>query len=125
LPALFWASSIAKSILMVGYVQVVVAFIFGIIGLYIGARLLQTSFGDVLNALRPAVVSGFFMGLIVIATLELRLPSLYQLIVSVLAGMIVYLSLLLKFEPTLIREVQQIFAQYRTSAKVSPQEIGS
>jgi PST family polysaccharide transporter len=125
LPALFWASSIAKSIMMVAYVQVVVALIFGIIGLYIAGRLIKTSFGEVWNALRPALISGFAMSLAVVASLGLRLPSIYQLIVSVLVGVIVYLSILLKFEPALIKEIKHMLLQYRDSSKVLNSEIGS
>lgn len=123
LPGLFWASNIAKSIVMVGYVQVVVAFIFGIIGLYIAGVLLETPFKDVLKALRPALVSGFIMSLVVVASLELHLPNLYQLIVSVALGASIYLGVLLKFDPALIQEVKNIISQYQVS-KVARSDTG-
>jgi PST family polysaccharide transporter len=119
LPGLFWATSIAQSILMVGYVQVVVAFIFGIIGIYLAVVLLKSSFWNALTALRPAFGAGIVMSLAVWATLGLRLPSQYQLVVSVVTGAAVYLGVLLIFEPALISDIKNLMMQYRKAPKIS------
>ena len=93
LPALYWAVTVAKSIVVVGWMQVLVAFIGGTINLVAAARLLKLPFIKILDSLAPAMVAGSMLALVTFSTLRLTasMEPLSQLVLASLAGGCVYI----------------------------------
>jgi O-antigen/teichoic acid export membrane protein len=96
LPALFWAVTVPASITAVAWTQAAVAFIAGFANLYMAARLLKTSFHQVLVALAPATTGAALMSLAVMGTQALihDAPVLIQLLAAVLSGALAYAAAL-------------------------------
>ncbi len=103
-PALWWATTVAKSIVAVGWMHAAVAFFGGVLNLVMAARLLELSMADLLKSLRPAFIAGFFMAVTVIPTLYItaNLPQWVILVISILVGGISYLATLWFVEHELI-----------------------
>lgn len=109
-PSLFWAVTVSQSIVTVGWVQVVVAFIGSTINLVAAGRLLQIPFIRILDALRPAAVAGIFLSLGTTAVLWATpgFSAWIQLALAVLAGALCYAAALWLFERSVIRDVWAI-----------------
>ncbi len=60
-PALIWATSYANSIVAVGWVQAIVAFLGGALNLFVAAKLLNIPFQTLFIAFRPAFLAGSFL----------------------------------------------------------------
>jgi O-antigen/teichoic acid export membrane protein len=92
LPAMWWAVTIPATIVAVGWVHAIVAFLGTILNLVVASRLLKIPFWRVLNALRSAALSGMLMGLAIWGVLELSANSLplVQLVAGVGVGVLVY-----------------------------------
>ena len=95
-PALWWAVTIAKSIVVVGWMQFVVAFISTVANLILAARLLGLPIRDLFAAIRPSILAGGIMILVVLFVLNLNQMSepWVQLMLSVVSGGIAYGTLL-------------------------------
>jgi PST family polysaccharide transporter len=95
-PALWWASSQVKSIEAVGWTHAVVAFIGGAINLIVAARLMNISLWKIFAALRPSIVAGGFMSLVVWGVLYLTaaFSPWLQLVLGILTGAATYLAAL-------------------------------
>jgi PST family polysaccharide transporter len=104
LPALLWATSIVKSIVVVGWMQAAVALLGGVLNLYVAGRLLKLSPAQLLSALRPAFQSTFFLAIAVILSLFLLqgASAWVQLIIASLSGALIYLAALWLFERDVI-----------------------
>jgi len=91
-PALFWAVTVMRSIIAVGWVQAVVAFIGGTISLIAASRLLKLPLKDLLASIRPSFVSGAMMAGAVLPVLYFtqNLPNWAQLTFAVLVGAATY-----------------------------------
>ena len=91
-PALWWATTFASSIVAVGWAQAVVACISTIVNLLLAARLLGLPLKELIAALRPSVLAGSVMLIVVLFVLNLSQMSgpWVQLIFSVLSGGIAY-----------------------------------
>lgn len=94
-PALWWATT-RGTIVTVGWTHAIVALIGTIINLGFAMRLLKLSFGELLNAIRPALVTGVVMAVAVLATLVVlrETPSWVQLVVSIVVGIGSYVGTL-------------------------------
>jgi O-antigen/teichoic acid export membrane protein len=111
-PGLWWVvaqptSDPLQLLAPVGAVQAGVALIGNAVNLYLAARLLHASLGEVVAALRPAFVGGAVMSLVTIGAL-LGLASaepLAQLIGSVLAGGLTYLAVVGWLERDLVQRL--------------------
>jgi PST family polysaccharide transporter len=95
-PALWWASSQVKSLAAVGWTHAVVAFIGGAITLIVAARLMNISFWKIFAALRPSIVAGGFMSLVVWGVLYITaaFSPWLQLVLGILTGAATYLAAL-------------------------------
>lgn len=100
LPALLWATEVVKSIVVVGWIQVIVALLAGMLNLYVAGRLLKLSPAKLFSALRPAVQSTFFLAGAVILTLFLLngASPWVQLIVASFSGALTYVAALWVFQ---------------------------
>jgi PST family polysaccharide transporter len=110
-PALYWATARIGTIAAVGWTHAVVALLAGLLNLYVAGRMINTPFRTLLEALRPAVVSGLMMTLAVLVALNwsAAAPPLVQLLVASAAGAAVYgMALLLQLQ-NFFSEVGQIF----------------
>jgi glucose-6-phosphate-specific signal transduction histidine kinase len=110
LPCLYWAASQAKSIEMVGWAHAVVAFLFGLITLAIASQLLHASLWELVVALRPAVLAGTVMGLVVLMLMSAvqNTNELIQLVIGIVVGGITYAAALWIFERSVVVETFQI-----------------
>jgi PST family polysaccharide transporter len=111
-PALWWASTSARSIVAVGWMQALVAFIAGGINLFAAARLLGLPLRELGDAIFPAIMAAAFMSAATLGVLALTasMSSLWQLVLSVAAGGIAYVGSLWVFKRdmllTLIRNLR-------------------
>jgi PST family polysaccharide transporter len=108
-PVLWWAVTIARSTAWVGWMQALVAFISGVVNLYLAAKMLELSIQKLLDALRPAVFSTALMAIAVqaarMATAEYSAWS--QLIFPILAGGLVYCLSLWLFHRDVVLDSSQ------------------
>lgn len=110
-PALYWATARIGTIAAVGWTHAAVALLAGLLNLYVAGRMINTSFRTLLEALRPAVVSGLMMTLAVLLALNwsAAAPPLVQLLAASAVGAAVYgMALLLQLQ-NFFSEVGQIF----------------
>lgn len=110
-PALYWATARIGTIAAVGWTHAAVALLAGLLNLYVAGRMINTSFRTLLEALRPAVVSGLMMTLAVLLALNwsAAAPPLVQLLAASAVGAAVYgMTLLLQLQ-NFFSEVGQIF----------------
>jgi O-antigen/teichoic acid export membrane protein len=107
LPGLYWATASAQSIVMVGWVQAIVAFLGGLLNLVIAGRLLDLSPADLFAALRPALVAVFFLALAVVPVLfaTQATAAWVQLLAASLAGALAYGLALWFFLPEVVQAV--------------------
>ncbi|RJP54653.1 MAG: lipopolysaccharide biosynthesis protein [Anaerolineaceae bacterium] len=103
-PALWWAVTTAHSIVMVGWMQALVALIGGIINLFAAARLLGLPLRELGDAIFPSVMATAFMVAATLGVLALTasMSPIWQLILGVLAGGIAYIGSLLLFKRSMI-----------------------
>lgn len=99
-PALLWATSVVKSIVMVAWMQAIIALLGGMLNLYVAGRLLDLSPAKLFSALRPAMQSSFFLaGAVLISLFLLKDASSWiQLIIASFSGAFMYLAALWMFE---------------------------
>lgn len=98
-PGLYWAVTGPKSLVAVGWVHVLVAFLGAIINFSVAARLLKIGVMGFVKALWPAAVSGLFLFLAAISVLWLGKdwPSWVQLLAGTAVGGLAYLASLWLF----------------------------
>jgi PST family polysaccharide transporter len=103
-PALWWATTSAQSIVAVGWMQVLVAFVSGVINLLAAARLLGLPLRELGDAIFPSLMATAFMVAITLGVLVWTesLSPLWQLILAVLAGGGTYVGALWLFKRDMI-----------------------
>lgn len=106
-PALWWAVTGAASIVVVGWMQVLVAFAAAVLQLYVAVRLLKLSVRSLLVAVRPALLAGVLMAISVKTVLFLSMadPSWLQLLFGIASGGITYGLALWLFERKVVLDV--------------------
>jgi len=118
LPALFWATTVSNSIVAVGWVQAFVAFLAGILNLYVAGRLLNISSLNIFQALWPALQSALFLAGAVVITLFLldNYATWVQLIFASFFGGVFYVGALWFFQREVVNSalLQARFALSRT-----------
>lgn len=99
-PAVWWAVLYAKSIVMVGWVHMLVGMCACILDLYAAARLLKLPMKDLGVALRPAFVAGLLMSIFVLSGLYVTasMDDLWKLIIVVPVGATTYFAALWIFQ---------------------------
>jgi PST family polysaccharide transporter len=112
-PGLLWAVTGPKSLVAVGWVHVVVAFLSGIINFIAADRLLKIGFLSLLNSLQPAIVSGTFLVLAAGLALWIGKDSPYwlQLAAGTTAGGAAYFFSLWVFYRDIARNVVSTLGQ--------------
>lgn len=107
LPALWFVLVQYQSIVAVGWVQAVVAFLSGILSLMVASRMFKMKFSQILVQFKPGAVSGLVMAAVVAGELLLLQDAhpLIQLILSVLSGMVVYCGVLWLQGPQRVKEI--------------------
>lgn len=95
-PALWWATAVGESIVAVGWMQAAVAFIGTIANLILAARLLGLPMRDLAAALRPSILAGGIMAMVVLFVLNVSQMSepWLQLTLCVISGGLAYGTLL-------------------------------
>jgi PST family polysaccharide transporter len=96
-PALYWAVTSAKSIVAVSWMHALIAFVSALINFYIASRLIGLSLSDIGRALRPALIGGVFMSVVVIGVGRLipsTLSSWLVLVIDVFVGGSAYVAAL-------------------------------
>jgi O-antigen/teichoic acid export membrane protein len=111
IPALWWASSQIGSIEAVGWTHAVIAFIGGSINLIVAARVMDTSVWRIFITLRPSIVAGGLMSIIVIGALYISssLPPWLQLIIGITTGLISYIIILAWIQKGIFSETWKMF----------------
>ena len=106
IPAFYFAVTQFGTIASIGWAHAVVALVAGSLNLIVAGRIMKASFNDLFIVFRPALVSGILMSLIVILVLRLSIdfPALAQLALSVTAGGLVYVSMLIWQKPALAHQ---------------------
>jgi PST family polysaccharide transporter len=91
-PALWWATTIISSIVAVGWMQAGVACISTVANLLLASRLLGLPLKELLASLRPAILAGSAMLVIVFLVMSISQTSQpwLQMTVSVISGGITY-----------------------------------
>jgi PST family polysaccharide transporter len=115
-PALYIAVTVFKSTQAVGVGHVIVAFVAGLLNLVVAARITGLTAGEVLAALRPSAVAGLGLALVVLAVNAVTgafLPA-WQLVLSSLAGAMVYLGLLFWQQPDLAGMARRTIVSMRS-----------
>lgn len=109
LPALWWATTQGKSIVVVGWTHAVVAFIGSALNLIVAARMLKVSFASLVTAVRPAIVAGAIMALVVAGILVLlqAAPSFVQLLAAILGGAAAYSGSLWSTQRDVVQQAGQ------------------
>jgi O-antigen/teichoic acid export membrane protein len=106
-PALWWAVTGAGSIVAVGWMQALVAFLGAGLELYVASRLLHLSIATVLDAVRPAALAGLLMAVFVKAVLYLTAadPAWQQLLLGIASGGVIYILALWILERGVVLDV--------------------
>jgi O-antigen/teichoic acid export membrane protein len=107
LPALYWATTTANSIVAVGWAQALIALFAGILNLVVAARLLKIASTTLLDALKPAVLAGILMSaviLIFLSTAKSMIPWA-QLGLGTMLGALSYIAAIWIFQRDVIDTV--------------------
>jgi hypothetical protein len=91
-PALWWAVTVAGSIVAVGWMHALIALVGVIIGLIVAARMLSLPLSELFTSLWPAVLAGCIMAVALFAVVELTntLHPVIQLFLAIPSGALVY-----------------------------------
>ncbi len=95
-PALWWATTMAESVVAVGWMHALVAFLGSLVSLGVTARLLELPLRSLGNMLFPSFFAGAVMGGVVYMLLEslVLLSSINQLLIAIPVGGLVYFAIL-------------------------------
>ncbi|MCA9872154.1 MAG: lipopolysaccharide biosynthesis protein [Anaerolineales bacterium] len=119
-PALWWAAVVVGSITAVAWMQVVIAFLAGLLNLVVAARLLDTPLSRITRTFWPSLAAGTVMAVIVRALLSQLgdWPSIWQLVAGVAVGAVVYGAILWFWQrEVILQAVVSLRAAFRSQAK--------
>jgi len=108
-PALFWAVTTARSIVMVGWMQALVALIGGVLNLMVAARLLGLPMRELVDALRPSLAATLGMSAVTAAAMFATQAAgmLVQLVFSIGSGGLTYAAILWFWQRDVIMDAQR------------------
>ncbi|MBT3313602.1 MAG: lipopolysaccharide biosynthesis protein [Anaerolineae bacterium] len=108
-PALWWATTVAESIIAVGWMHALIAFVGSVISLLVTARILGLPLRELFNSLLPSILAGAIMAFAVYAILQLTLAlsSIEQLLITIPSGGLIYLAALWFVRRDVIIDVYQ------------------
>ena len=104
LPALWYSAAVLGTITAVAWTQVVLILIANIAKLIISKKIIECSYREIVQALRPSLVSGLVMSVVVFGVLQgisSTTPAL-QLITGGVLGVVIYAGTLLLLERALV-----------------------
>jgi PST family polysaccharide transporter len=106
-PALYWATAIKGSIVAVGWMHALIAFIGAILGVAVASRMLGLRIWDLFTSIRPALLAGIAMAGVLLVAINLTggLSSFGQLLISVSVGALAYALVLWITSRRLILEI--------------------
>lgn len=109
LPAMWWATFIQGSIIAVGQVHAIVAFVGSLLGLFVAARLLGLPLRNLYFSLQPSVVAGLCMAGVVVLMLNLtaNYTPVFQLLIVIPVGALVMLVSLWFMNQDLLQMIKQ------------------
>ena len=112
------------TITAVGWAQVVIALLSGILELAVASRMISTPFWEIIAALRPAAAGGVAMALAVLAGLTLTAGAgpLIQLLANILLGAAAYGGTLFLFSRAELQEAVHILKQAANRKGSKPAE---
>lgn len=120
-PALWWAVTMAGSIVAVGWMHALIALIGTVIGLIVAARMLGLPLSELFNSLWPAMLAGCVMAVALFVVVELTntLQPFIQLLLAIPTGALVY-GIVLWFCSRntvldVIKRLQSSMAHWRTN----------
>jgi len=119
-PALWWAVTVAGSIVAVGWMHALIALVGVVIGLIVAARMLRLPSSELFTSLWPAVLAGCIMAVALFAVVELTntLHPVVQLLLAIPAGALVYGVVLWFCSRNMVldvvRKLQSSMAHWRT-----------
>jgi PST family polysaccharide transporter len=95
-PALWWATSVMRSIVLVGWMHAVIALISAMMGLIVAARMLSLPVRELFTSIWPAMMAGIVMALVVRVILNLvgDMSSIMQLLITIPLGALSYIAIL-------------------------------
>ena len=104
LPALYWATTTANSIVAVGWAQALIALFVGILNLYVATRLLKIASVTLLDALKPAVLAGIIMSAVILIFLSIAKSMIpwVQLGLGTILGVLSYIAAIWIFQRDVI-----------------------
>lgn len=107
-PALWWAVAVAKSTVAVSWMHATVAFISAVLNFFVATRILSIPMKKILEALSPPLLSGLLMAVFVLLALKLTkdMNLIWQLVLSISLGGIVYIGSLWLLNRDVINEAQ-------------------
>lgn len=103
-PALWWAVTTMQSIVVTGWMQVLIALVGGMINLFAAARLLGLPLRDLGSAISPSLMAAAFMTAATLGVLALTvsLSPIWQLTLSIPAGGVAYAGALWLFKRDMV-----------------------
>lgn len=111
-PALYFATTVIRSIEAVAWAQAGAAFILCVINMVVTTKLIKISIHEIMKIMQPSVISTLVMSIVVWGLLQIcgSIAPLAQIIVSILVGLGVY-GVMLNWQDHSI--VQESFATFR------------
>jgi PST family polysaccharide transporter len=112
-PALWWAVVGAKSLVAVGWMQALVALLASIFDLSIAAHLLGLPLYKLGIALRPSIIAGLLMSVVVAAIMYVAPPTAYwaQLTFSIMFGAAAYVGALWLLQRDVVLEALELLSK--------------
>ncbi len=106
LPGLWWATTVARSIVVTGWTHAVIAALGGALSMVVAAQMLKVPVRELLIALRPAFVGGLALTVAVLAVLFglQTTPPLLQLLAAVAVGALSYVGTLWLIERPMVEQ---------------------
>lgn len=109
-PGLFWAVTFPADIVVVSWVQALVAFVVTVIYLLVALNMLKMSMGELLNALKTPFIPALGMtgSVLVVVYFTVGFPSWLQLAIGISVGGLTYLGLLYLTQKVLVMQSIQL-----------------
>ncbi len=108
-PSFWWAVISVRSIVAVGWMHALVAFILDVVTIAVAVRLIGVSWFETFESIRPSLIASFPMTLAVLFALRMTEASdpIVEFIISILAGFVTYSAALWIFQRNLALDVFQ------------------
>ncbi len=108
-PAFWWAVILNRSVVAVGWMHALVAFILDLLTIVVAVRLMRVSWFEMFESIRPSLLASLPMTLVVlfVSRMTENTSPIIELILAILSGFITYSAALWIFQRDLIFDVFQ------------------